>query len=193
MTQKDSVCWGVAPSWIPHRAGARGTTDRREALPRARRMRSGDLTPVSGPAVDAAAIRALRRARAETLRALQAAQVRRKACVLRHAIRSTGRAHWRPAHRRWLREVRGPTPAQPMVLQEDVQTVTAQTARLGRLARARHAPGPPWRCPPGVEALQALRGVPGTVAVPTVAALGARTRCETPRPRMPDLGLTPAE
>jgi hypothetical protein len=43
-------------------------------------MRSGDLTPVSVPAVDEAAIRDLRRAREETLRALKAATLRRKAC-----------------------------------------------------------------------------------------------------------------
>ena len=50
-------------------------------------MRSGDLTPVSAPAVDDAAIRDLSRAREDTLRELQAATLRRKAFVLRHALR----------------------------------------------------------------------------------------------------------
>jgi hypothetical protein len=55
-------------------------------------------------------------------------------------------------------------------LQADVQTVTVQTARLGRLARARHAQVNTWRFAPVVAACQALRGVQGTVAVTTVAA-----------------------
>jgi len=42
------------------------------------------------------------------------------------------------------------------------------------------------------DALQALRGVQGTVAVTTVAARGDLTRFENPRPRMHALGLTPS-
>jgi transposase len=69
------VCWVVAPSLIPKKAGDRVKTDRRDAaMPLARLMRSGDLTPVYGPAVDDEAIRDLRRARAETLRDLKAAK-----------------------------------------------------------------------------------------------------------------------
>jgi hypothetical protein len=108
-------------------------------------MRSGDLTPVDVPAVADEALRALRRARDEALRALQAAQLRLPAFVLRHASRSTGRAHGRPAPRRGLSAVVCPTPAPPLVLQDDVQTVTAQTARLGPLALALHEQGTPWR------------------------------------------------
>jgi transposase len=191
--QQGDVCWVVAPSLMPHKAGDRVKTDRRDAMHLARLMRAGDLPPVDVPAVDDAAIRALSRAREETLRDLQAAKVRRQACLLRHAIRSTGRANWSPAHLRWLSAVVCPTPAQHMVLQEYVQTVTAQTARLGRLALERHEQGPTWRLSPVVEALQALRGVPGTVAVPTGADLGDLTRCDQPRQLLHSLGLTPSE
>jgi hypothetical protein len=75
-------------------------------------MRLGDLTPIYVPAVDDAASRDLSRAREETLRDLQAAKLRRNACWLRQAIRSTGRANWSPAHLRWLSEGVCPTPAQ---------------------------------------------------------------------------------
>ena len=44
-----------------------------------------------------------------------------------------------------------------------------------------------------VEALQALRGVPCTVAVTTVAELGDLPRVENPRQLMHDLGRTPSE
>jgi transposase len=169
---------------MPKKPGERVKTDRRDARQLARLLRSGALTPVSGPAVDDEAIRALSRARAATLRDLKAAQLRLKAVVLRHDIRSTGRAHWSPAHLRWLSEVVCPTPAQPMVFQAYVQTVPAQTARLQRLEHELHEQGHTWRLQPVVEALQARRGVPGTVAVTMVAELGDLTRFENPRPLM---------
>jgi transposase len=159
----------------------------------ARRMRSGDLTPVYVPAVDEEAIRDLSRAREETLRDLKAATLRLKACVRRQDIRSTGRANWSPAPLRWLSEVVCPTPAQQMVFQEYVQTVTEQTERLGRLELALHEQVHTWRFQPVVEAFQALRGVQCTVAVTTVAELGDLTRFENPRQRMHSLGRTPSE
>jgi transposase len=113
--------------------------------------------------------------------------------VLRHDIRSPGRANWSPAHLRWRSEVGCPTPTQQIVLQEYVQTVTAQTARLGRLELARHEQGQTWRLAPVVEALQALRGVQFPVAGTMVAELGALTRVDTPRPLMHYLGVTPSE
>lgn len=144
---------------IPKKAGDRVKTDRRDAMQLARLMRSGDLTPVYVPAVDDEAIRDLSRAREDTLRDLKAAKLRLKAFLLRHDIRSTGRAHWSPAHLRWLSEVVCPTPAQHIVFQEYVQTVTEQTERLGRLELALHEQVQTWRFAPVVEALQALRGV----------------------------------
>jgi transposase len=193
LTKKGDVCWVVAPSLIPKKPGDRVKTDRRDAQPLARLMRSGDLTPVSVPAVDDAAIRDLSRAREDTLRDLKAAKLRRKAFLLRHDIRYTGRANWSPAHLRWLSEVVCPTPAQHMVFQEDVQTVTEQTARLQRLEHELRDQVQTWRFQPVVEALQALRGVQFTVAVTTVAELGDLTRFENPRQLMNYLGLTPSE
>jgi len=134
LTKKDSGCWVVAPSFMPQKAGARVKTDRRDARQLARLMRSGDLPPVYVPALDDEAIRDLSRAREDTLRELKAATLRLKAFLLRHASRYTGRATWRPAPLRWLSEVVWPTPAQQIVFQAYVQTVTAQTERLGRLA-----------------------------------------------------------
>src|SRR5206468_8167251 len=101
----------VAPSLLPKKPGDRAHTDRRDARPLARLRRAGALPPVSVPAVDDEAIRDLRRAREEPLRALQAAKRRRQAFLLRHDSRSTGRAHWSPAPRRWRREGVCPTPA----------------------------------------------------------------------------------
>src|SRR5712691_1490872 len=193
LTKTGDVCWVVAPSLMPKKAGDRVTTDRRDARQLARLMRSGDLTPVSVPAIDDEAIRDLSRAREEALRDLKAAKLRLKAFLLPHSIRYPGRAHWSPAHLRWLREVVCPTPAQHMVFQEYVQTVTEQTKRLGRLELERHEQVKAWRCAPGVEARHALRGYQCTVAVTTVAELGDLTRVENPRQLMHSLGLTPSE
>jgi transposase len=193
LMNKGYVCWVVAPSLIPKKAGDRVKTDRRDAIQLARLMRSGDLTPVYVPAVADEAIRDLSRAREDTMRDLKAAKLRLKAFLLRHDIRYTGRANWSPAHLRWLSEVVCPTPAQQIVFQEYVQTVTEQTARLHRLEQELHEQVKTWRLSPVVEALQALRGVQFTVAVTTVAELGDLTRFENPRQLMNYLGLTPSE
>jgi transposase len=180
LTPKGHVCWVVAPSLLPKKAGDRVNTDRRDARQLARLMRSGDVTPVDVPQVEAAAIRDLTRARADPIRDLNAATCRLQAFWLRHDLRDTGRATWRAAHRRWLREVVCPTPAPHIVFQAYVRAVTAHTERLQRLAQALHAQVTSWRLPPVVAALQALRGVPCTVAVTTLAALGDLTRVDTP-------------
>src|SRR6266700_263636 len=193
LTKKGYDCWVVAPSVIPKKAGDRVKTDRRDAVQLARLMRSGDLTPGYVPSVEDEAIRDLSRAREDAMQDLTAATFRRNAFLLRHDIRYTGRANWSPAHLRWLSEVVCPTPAQQIVFQEYVQTVTEQTERLGRLELELHEQVQTWRLYPVVEALQALRGVQFTVAVTTVAELGDLTRFANPRQLMNYLGLTPSE
>jgi transposase len=85
------------------------------------------------------------------------------------------------------------TPAQQIVFQEDVRAVTEHTARLQRLEQALHEQVQTWRLQPVVEALQGLRGVQCTVAVTTVAELGALTRVENPRHLMKYVGLIPSD
>jgi transposase len=86
-----------------------------------------------------------------------------------------------------------PTPAPQLVCHADVRAVNEPTARLQRLAPALTAHVQPWRLAPGVDAFQARRGVPCTVAVTRVADRGDLTRVENPRQRMHDRGFTPAE
>jgi transposase len=131
LTKKGHVCWVVAPSLIPKKAGDRVKTNRRDAIQLARLMRSGDLTPVYVPQVGDEAIRDLSRAREDALHDLKTAKHRLKAFLLRHDIRYTGRATWGPAHLRWLSEVVCPTPAQHIVFQEDIRAVTEHSERLG--------------------------------------------------------------
>jgi transposase len=193
LTKKGYVCWVVAPSLIPKKAGDRVKTDRRDAVQLARLMRSGDLTPVYVPTVEDEAIRDLSRAREDAMCDLKAAKFRLKAFLLRHDIRYTGQATWGPAHLRWLSEVVCPTPAQQIVFQEYIRAVNEHTERLQRLEQELQEQVKSWRLHPVVEALQALRGVQFIVAVTTVAELGDLTRFDNPRELMKFLGLIPSE
>jgi transposase len=193
LTKKGHVCWVVAPSLIPTKAGDRVKTNRRDAIQLARLLRSGDLTPVYVPQVEDEAVRDLSRAREDALRDLKTAKHRLKAFLLRHDIRYTGRATWSPAHLRWLSEIVCPTPAQQIVFQEYVRAVTEHSERLGRLEQELHAPVHTWHLRPVVDALQALRGVQFTVAVTLVAELGDLARFDKPSQLMRYLGLTPSE
>ena len=188
LQKKDYDGWGVAPSLIPKKAGVRVKTDRRDAMQLARLARSGDRTPVYVPKVDDEAIRDLTRAREDVISDLQDAKFRLKAFLLRQDIRYAGRANWGPAHLRWLAEVVCPTPAQQIVFQEYVRAVTEHTERLGRLDQELREQVTTWRLHPVVDALQALRGVPFTVAVTMVAEIGDLTRFEHPSERMKFLG-----
>jgi transposase len=85
-----------------------------------------------------------------------------------------------------------PTPAQQIVFQEYVRAVTEHTERLQRLEQELQERVTTWRLAPVVEALQALYGVQFTVAVTTVAALGALTRFTHPKQLMSYLGLRPS-
>ena len=192
LSNKGQGCWVVAPSCIPTKPGERVKTTRRAALTLARLRRSGDLPPVSVPTGEDEARRDLGRARADALHARTTAQGRLHAVLLRPAIPSTGRAPWGPAHRRWRRAVGCPPPAPQRVFHAYRRAGTEPTARLARLEQALTAQGRTGRLAPVVDALPALRGVPGTVAVSTGAQLGDLPRFDHPRPLMPSLGFTPA-
>jgi transposase len=159
----------------------------------ARLARSGDLTPVYVPAVPDEAIRDLARAREDALHDLNAGRFRLKAMLLRNDIRYTGRANWSAEHLRWLARLVLATPAQQIVFQEYVRTVTERTELLQRLEAELLEQAKTWRLAPVVSALQALRGVQFTVAITTIAELGDLTRFDTPRQLMSYLGLTPSE
>jgi transposase len=143
--------------------------------------------------VEDEAVRDLSRAREDAMPDLKAAKFRLKAFLLRHDIRYTGRANWSPAHLRWLSEVVCSTPAQQMVFQEYVWTVSEHVERLQRFEQELHEQVKVWRLSPVVDALQALRGVQFTVAVTTVAELGDLSRFDNPRQLMKFLGLIPSE
>jgi transposase len=155
--------------------------------------RAGDLTPVHVPAVDDEAIRDLSRAREDAMLDQKAARQRLKSFLLRQGMRYEGRANWNEAHLRWLGELILPTPAQQIVFQEYVNTITERTQRVGRLERMLAAQVKDWYFAPVVQALQAMRGVRFINAVTLIAELGDLTRFDNPRQLMCFLGLVPAQ
>ena len=193
LTRKGLSCHVVAPSLIPRKPGDRVKTDRRDAVMLARLMRSGDLTSIYVPTIEHEAIRDVSRGREDAMRDLKATKYRLKAFLLRQDIRYEGRANWTAAHLRWLSEVVCPTPVQQIVFQEYVRAVTEPHERMQRLETELHEHVKTWRLYPGVEAIQALRGVQLTGAVILIAELGDLTRFDTPRQLMSYLGLTPSE
>jgi transposase len=82
LTPKGDACGVLAPCVIPNKAGDRVTTDRRDAVQRARLMCAGELTPVDVPTVEDAAIRDLTRAREDPIGAFKATTFRLKAVLL---------------------------------------------------------------------------------------------------------------
>jgi transposase len=177
---------------LPKKAGDRGQTERRDAVPLTRLRRSGDLTPVEVPTVDDAASRALTRARDHAIRALKTAKWRLTAFRLRHDIRDTGRAAGGPAPLRWLAAVAWPTPAHQIAFQAYGRALNDHPERLPRLEQARHDHVHTWRRQPVVEALQAWRGVQCPVAVTLVAERGDLTRFDHPRQLLHYLRLIPS-
>src|SRR2546430_2767621 len=188
LARRGFSCSVVAPSLIPRKPGDRVKTDRRDAVTLARLLRSGDLTSIYVPSVADEAIRDLSRGREDAVGDLKRSKVRLKAFLLRQDIRYEGRANWNAAHLRWLARVVCPTPAQQIVFQEYVHTVTEQTDRLGRLATELQTAVTTLRLYPVVAAVQALRGLNLTGAVAPIAAGGDPTRFDTPPKLMISLG-----
>ena len=193
LTRKKHHCAVVAPSLIPKKPGDRVKTDRRDAMRLAQLYRAGDLAPIYVPNIDDEAIRDLSRAREDAMLDQKAARQRLKSFLLRHGIRYAGRANWNEAHLRWLTELILPTPAQQIVFQEYVNTVTERTRRTERLERLLKEQVKDWHFAPVVSALQALRGVRFINAVTVIAELGDLTRFDNPRQLMCFLGLVPSQ
>lgn len=117
---------------MPQQAGERVKTARRAAVPLARLLGSGALTPGYLPRVAEEASRALGRAREAVRTDLQAAKVRLKAFLLRQEIRYEGRANGGVAQRRWWAAVVCPPPAPQRVFQGSGRAGSAPTDRRQR-------------------------------------------------------------
>ena len=187
-------CEVVAPSLIPRRSGERVKTDRRDAVKLARLHRSGELRAVWVPDEEQEAMRDLTRAR-EDMKSLEL-KARQRLCafLLRHArVYREGKSRWTQQHFRWLEEQKFEHPAQQVVFQEYIDTVTEARTRVAGLESQMREALAGWSLHPVVEALMALRGVDLVTAMTVLAELGDITRFDSPRELMSFLGLVPGE
>ncbi|KZN52840.1 hypothetical protein N482_25060 [Pseudoalteromonas luteoviolacea NCIMB 1942] len=180
ITSLGHCCYVVAPSPIPKK---------RYALNFAKLLKSEDLTPIYVPEPEDEAIRDLFRAREIAMKDLKDAKYQLKVLLLRNNINYAGTANWSLKHLRWLTELVLSHPAQQIVLQEFIQTITERTARLERLDNELSHHVYQWRYYPVVKAIQAMRCVRLLVA----AGVGDLTRFDHPRKLMSYLGLVPSE
>lgn len=188
LTRLGHQCFVVAPSLVPKKPGNRVKTDKRDAMMLAQLLKNGDADPIYVPEPEDEAIRDLSRARERAMRDLNDARYQLKALLLRNHILYEGTANWSLKHLRWLTELVLPFPAQQMVLQEMIQTVSERMARLKRLDEELTYQVKQWRYYPVVKALQAMRGVRLLIATGVIAELGDLTRFDHPRKLMAYLG-----
>lgn len=187
------ACMVVSPSMTPRNKADRIKTDRRDALKLARLARAGELKAIYVPEAADEAMRDLVRAREDAVIMQRQARQRLQALLLRNEIRYAGKTPWTRAHRRWIAELKLPSPAQQIAFEEYVQAVHEASLRVERLTGAITAELEHWRWRPVVDALQALRGVQLLHAVRIVAELGDFQRFASPRELMGYLGLIPSE
>jgi transposase len=187
-------CQVVAPSLIPKKAGDRVKTDRRDSLSLARLHRAGELTSVWIPDGLQEALRDLTRAREDMKHLQRQAKQRLLAFLLRHGKRYTGsKSNWTQAHFRWLETVKFDQPAQQIVMQEYIDTVTACGKRVQGLDQQIEQTAQASAVWPVIESLMALRGVNLLTATTVVAEIGDLKRFVNAPQLMAYLGLVPSE
>ena len=102
--------------------------DRRDAQMLARLHRAGELTAVYVPGVEDEAMRDLTRAREDAKSLERKAKQRILAFLLRHGFRYSGKTPWSGARFRWIATLRMSHPAQQLVLQESLDTLSECTS-----------------------------------------------------------------
>jgi len=193
LTSLGYCCYVVAPSLIPKKPGDRVKTDKRDAMMLAKLLKSEDLTPIYVPEPEDEAVRDLSRAREVAMKDLKDAKYQLKAMLLRNNINCKTKDNWNAAHLRWLTELVLPHPAQQIVLQEAIQTITERMSRVERLDNELTHQVTSWRYYPVVKAVQAMCGVRLLVATGVVAELGDLNRFDHTRKLMSYVGLVSSE
>lgn len=193
LTNNDIDCIVVAPSKIPQPSGNRLKNDKRDCLTLARLHRAGELTPVYVPTEEDEALRDLVRAREDAARMLRTAKQQLGAFLLRHDVLYSGKTKWTKAHFNWLADISMPHPAQQIVLQEYIDTLTDCSNRVQRLTEQVRQQSQQSRLCELIKALQSMRGISHVVAATIAAELGDLTRFANPEKLMAFLGLIPSE
>ena len=117
------LCFVIAPSLVPKKAGDRVKTDKRDAMKLAQSFKSGDLTPIYVPEEQDEAIRDLSRLRETAMRDLNDVKYQIKAFLLRNHINTKEKENWNDAYLRWLSDLTLPHPAQQLVVDRNASGI----------------------------------------------------------------------
>jgi transposase len=194
LVERGVPCEVIAPSLIPHRAGDRIKTDRRDAQQLAILYRAGALTAIRVPTVEEEAVRDLLRCREDVQADLQRARNRLSKFLLRQGHRYTKtKTPWGSRHVEWLRGLRWSLTAHAQTFTAYLRAVDEATERLVALNDALRAYVTMVPFAESVRRLRCFKGVNDLTALTIAAELGdARRFASAPR-LMAFVGLVPSE
>jgi transposase len=185
-------CHVVAPTSIPKNSD-RVKTDRRDARKMARLLRSGDLTFVHIPSPRDEAIRDVSRARTDIVNARKQAKQQLGGFLLRNGHHYTGKSRWSDTHLRYLRKLVLPSPAQNLVLEENLRRIDILVEQEKRICEEMEKLTEDWYRKPLLKALMGFRGFKIVAATSIISELGDLRRFSHPRQLMAYIGLVPSE
>ena len=193
LTELGHVCDVIAPTMIPKRSGDRVKTNRRDSVTLVKLLRAGELRAIWVPDGVHEAVRDLTRARETAMVDLKTKRQQLLSFLLRHGRSFPDGRNWTKMYERWLAKQTFGHPAQQIVFQDQLETITTAQARLAALEQQLREIVPSWTMAPVVAAYQALRGVSFLVAITFAAEVGDVRRFATPQQLMAFLGLVPSE
>jgi transposase len=177
------TCDVIAPSLIPTQSGDRIKTDKRDAAKLARCLRANTLVPVHVPDSTDEAIRDLCRARTDAMDDLRRAKTRFLAFLRYHGYSYSGKTHWTDAHKRYLRELKLPSPVLHLVMENNLSVIDDVLARVANLEAAMSDMLVTWQRKPLVDAMMAFKGFKTIASMVIVSEIGTFSRFEHPRSR----------
>lgn len=186
-------CQLMAPSKTERKSHEPIKTDKRDAKMIAKLFRNGDITAVRIPPVTDEAVRDLCRARTDASDDLSRSKQRLNSFLLRLGFNYKGKGKWTDAHMRYLRHLTMPNGAHSLVLEEYIQAIDSNLARVQRLEALLKEQLVEWEWEPVVRALMGFKGFQEVAAMTVVSELGDLRRFDHPRKLMAFLGLVPGE
>ncbi len=191
--QMGITCEVIAPSLISTKFGDMVKTDKRDAKSLALALRANTLVAVNIPDSTDEAIRDLCRARTDAVDDLRRAKSRFLAFLRYHGYSYTGKTHWTDAHKRYLRELKLPSPVLNLVMENNLVVIDEALARVANLEKAMSDLLETWQRKPLVEAVMTFKGFKTVAAMVIVSEIGTFSRFEHPKKLMAYLGLIPSE
>jgi transposase len=183
----------VAPSLIPHKAGDRVKTDRRDARKLARLHRARELTAVEVPDEKREALRDLIRAREDLVEDVMRRRHRLLKYLLRHGHRYRQGKAWTDRFWRWVEGIEWEEGPQQLVIMEYRIGLEQTVEQLNRLSQAIEELAETKGYQVQVQRLKTFRGIQTLTAMTVLAEVGSLKRYLKAPAFMAAIGLVPSE